>query len=237
LLHIIFGLLLFIWLVSLTLPEPERSLHQQAKGSLLFILKHPTVIALLLVYLLIQISHGPYYVFYSLYVEQQGYSSTETGILWALGVLAEVVVFILMPPILARFRLKSIILWSIVLCIVRWVLIAKYANQAGVLYFAQLLHAATFGSAHVAAVHMVHRHFGRQYQGTGQALYASISFGLGGMLGSFASGWLWEQIGAELVFICAAAVCVVALLIAWFGISDEDTRTEHADLIVVEEEL
>ena len=132
--------------------------------------------------------------------------------------------------------MRSIILISILLSILRWMLISQYANQPVVLYFAQGLHAASFGSAHVAAVHMIHQQFGVHFQSIGQALYASISFGLGGMLGSYYSGWFWQRFGPEYVFMGASVVCMIALVIAWLWIDDNPVMG-HVELLVVEEDL
>ncbi len=162
------GCLLLLWLISLTLPEPQITIQPKIKGQLRRILRQPSIIALMLVFLLIQLSHGPYYALFSLFLEQKGYSGTATGLLWATGVIAEIVLFLFMPYLLTRFSLRRIILASILLSILRWILIAQYAHQPLVLYFAQLLHAASFGSAHVAAVHMIHRQFGVNFQGIGQ---------------------------------------------------------------------
>ena len=230
------GCLLLLWLISLTLPEPEITIQPKIKGQLSRLLCQPRIIALLFVFMLIQLSHGPYYALFSLFLEQKGYSGTATGLLWATGVIAEIILFLFMPYLLTHFSLRKIILVSILLSILRWILISQYADQSNVLYFAQLLHAASFGSAHVAAVHMVHRHFGVNFQGIGQALYASVSFGLGGMLGSFYSGMFWQQFGAEQVFMGAGFVCIIAFLIAWLWI-DEKPLMKHADLLVIEEEL
>ncbi len=234
--QVAFGCLLALWIISLTLPEPQLTRHPKIKGQLNRLLCQRRILALFFVCMLIQLSHGPYYALFSLFVEQKGYSGTATGLLWTTGVVAEIMLFLLMPHLLEKYSLRRIMLVSILLSIVRWTLISQYANQPIVLYFAQGLHAASFGSAHVAAVHMVHRHFGINFQGIGQAIYASVSFGLGGMLGSFFSGWLWQRFGPEQVFMGASIVCVIAFLIAWIGI-DEKPLLKKPDLLVIEEDL
>ena len=40
------------------------------------------------------LSHGPYYTFITLHLESLGYSRTQIGWLWALGVVAEILVFL-----------------------------------------------------------------------------------------------------------------------------------------------
>jgi len=213
--EIITGLLTLIWLVSLITPETHASTQSGSGISLFSIIKQPEIIAFLLVYLLLQLAHGPYYVFYSIHLSQAGYNSSVIGILWALGVCAEVLLFIFMKSILARFSLRHILLLSIVLSICRWLTIAFFVQSLALMAVAQLLHAATFGSSHVVAIHLVHQYFGDLHQGKGQALYSSLSFGLGGMTGSLLSGYYWDMFGAWFVYAMAAAICGVALLIAW----------------------
>ncbi len=71
---------------------------------------------------------------------------------------------------------------------VRWVLIGQFPDEIYILIFAQILHAVTFGAYHATSIELVHRFFKGRHQIRGQAIYGSISFGLGGALGSFYSG-------------------------------------------------
>lgn len=133
-----------------------------------------------------------------------------------------------MRRLLKRFSLRKILLFSILLSIVRWLLIAWCADYLGLLIIAQLLHAATFGSAHVAAIHWVHVYFGHQHQGKGQALYSSVGMGLGGMLGSLFGGYYWEALSPELVYTMAAVACSVAFVIAHIWVGREITQNKAA---------
>ncbi len=218
---IILVLLGLIWFVTLLTPEAKINRKSQDTIKIWKIIFRSEVLAFLTVYMLLQIAHGPYYVFFSIYLEQLGYSSTVIGMLWALGVCAEIVLFLIMRPVLKFVSLRSILLISILLSIARWLLIARYAHIFEMIIVAQLLHAATFGSSHIAAIHLVHQYFGTQHQGKGQALYSSMSFGLGGMLGSLYSGYLWDSLGAEFVYSMAAACCCIAFLVAFIWIGRE----------------
>jgi len=177
------------------------------------------VIAFLCVYLLLQAAHGPYYVFFSVYLNEYGYSATIIGLSWSLGAAAEIVVFIFMRRLLKFMSLRVILLISCFLAGVRWLLIAWAAEDMSLLIFAQVLHAATFGTAHVAAMHLVQGYFSEHHQGKGQALYSSLSFGLGGVLGGLYSGYGWDVYGANWVFTFAALLSVLAFIIAyiWVG--------------------
>jgi PPP family 3-phenylpropionic acid transporter len=102
------------------------------------------------------------------------------GMLWAVGVVAEVLMFMAMSRILARFSVRRVLLASFLLAALRWVLLGNRSPSfVWVLLFAQVLHAATFGSFHAAAISFVQRSFGARQQGQGQALYAALA-GTGG---------------------------------------------------------
>jgi len=77
------------------------------------------------------------------------------------------------------------------------------------------LHAATFGTFHASAIHLVHHYFPGRLQGRGQALYSSVSFGAGGAIGALASGFSWEVLGAGASFALASGIAVMGVLIAW----------------------
>ncbi len=219
--EMIVSLLSLIWLVSLITPEVNVFHKEKNVIGISKIVKQPEIIAFFVVYMLLQLAHGPYYVFYSIYLNQFNYTSTVIGLLWALGVAAEVLLFVFMKRILVWFSLRSILLLSIFFSICRWLIIAFYVESLSFMIFAQLLHAASFGSSHVVAIHLVHKYFGEQHQGKGQALYSSLSFGLGGMIGSLFSGYFWDIYGAWVVYTLAAFSCLIAFIIAYIWVGRE----------------
>ncbi|MEQ1635378.1 MAG: MFS transporter [Methylococcales bacterium] len=216
---VISSLLAVTWLIAITTPEATSSTYKQSGLGVWPIVFTPKVLAFLSVYLLLQIAHSPYYVFFSIYLKQYSYSTAMTGFLWALAVIAEIALFMLMRRILQRVSLRWILLVSILLSTLRWFLIARYAGILWVTLIAQLLHAASFASVHVVAMHLIQDYFGKHHQGKGQALYTSVSFGLGGVLGGYYSGYLWNLLGAEQLFLLAACCCASAFFIAfiWVG--------------------
>lgn len=213
-----------IWLVSLTVPESASRHLSFNHVSITSILKRPEVIAFLVICFLIQISHGPYYTFYSIYLEQHHYSRTVIGQLWALGVIAEVIIFLFMHRWLPRFGIRSVLLLSVLLSAIRWLIIGFYPNSFDLLLFAQLLHAASFGTYHAAAIAWVHQHFTGRNQGRGQALYSSVSFGAGGAIGSLFSGYFWLNPGPTITFSLAAAASFIALIIGIIWLKNSPTH-------------
>lgn len=210
----LFLILLGIWLSSLCVSEPaETNSHHQAKPtSIKSILIQPSIIAFFSCCFLLQLSHGAYYTFFSLYLKNHDYSNVSIGLLWSLGVLAEVVVFTFMHHLLIRFSLRHIMLASLLLSAIRWLLIAYYPDNIALLLFAQCLHAASFGTFHAFAVEVIRRCFSGGHQGQGMALYSGVSYGAGGAGGAVISGWIWD-IDPVMTFVAAALMCIVAFFI------------------------
>lgn len=213
---LLLALLAGIWLSSLSVrePAPLAGTVVVKTGSLAKILRQPSVIAFFVSCFLLQAAHGAYYTFFSVWLENNGYSRAATGLLWSLGVVAEVLLFLMMHRVLKRFSVRSILLASLALSVLRWLLIAFAVTSLPVLLFAQCLHAATFASYHSAAVEWVRRLFAGGHQGQGMALYSGLSYGLGGAFGALLSGLLWTFSGSD-TFALASVFSLLALVIAW----------------------
>lgn len=211
--------LVAIWLISLTVPESASHHLSLSHTPLMTILKRPEVLSFLAICFLIQLSHGPYYTFYTIYLEQHHYSSTLIGQLWALGVVAEVIVFLFMHRWLPRYGIRKVLLSSLILSTLRWLIIGFYPDCLALLLFAQLLHAASFGTFHVAAIEWVHQNFTGKNQGRGQALYSSVGFGAGGAMGSLLSGYFWVSPGPTATFSMAAFATLLAFIICFRGLT------------------
>lgn len=205
------GIALSTFLVS----EHAGKAHSELHTSILQILKKKEVIALLLACLLVQASHGPYYTFYSIYAAQHGYENSWIGVLWAIGVLSEVVAFALMPCLVKRFGFRTLLLASLFSGSLRWLLIAFFIDNVILTTFAQIFHASTFGIYHAVAIAYIHRFFTGKNQGKGQALYSSISFGLGGAVGSLYGGYLWDSLGSTITFSISAVLSFIAFAVSW----------------------
>ena len=167
--------------------------------------------------LFLQVSFGPYYGFFALYARDLGYSGQVTGAFIALGVLAEIVIFILAGRLIKFFGTKWILIISILFTALRWYLLAMFAESPVILITSQILHAFSFGMTHAASVHFIHSYFGKDFQSRGQALYVSIAFGVGGAAGNYGAGLIWDQgQGAEMAFMLAAGFAVLSAITLLF---------------------
>lgn len=202
---------------ALTLSEvPARA--GQAAGSILVVLRQRKVVFLLGAGLLMSAAHGALYVFYSIHLVAQGYGKTLVGLLWTLGVVAEIFVFLFMPRISRRVSLRQILLACFALAVLRFLLIGWTVEFIGLLVFAQLLHGASFGAHHAATMAALNRWFVASQQARAQALYGSVAYGAGGLGGALLAGALWESAGAAITFSAASLLALLGLAMVWRGV-------------------
>jgi PPP family 3-phenylpropionic acid transporter len=193
------SLALLVLLLSSTLALPETpSLHEPRPTTSYraMLLRQPKLQPLLWACFLMSAAHGPLYVFYSIHLVDQAYPKTLIGALWSLGVIAEILAFMWIPRLLSRYRLRPLLLLTFVAAALRFLAIGWGASSIMLLVLAQLLHGLTFGAFHAVMVAILHRWFPGREQARAQALYGSISFGAGGLLGGLLSGQVWEIMGA-----------------------------------------
>lgn len=153
-------------------------------------------------------------------MEELGYSRSLAGGMWALGVIAEIAMFLMMPRLMARFSLRGLFLILLVVTSARWLIIGYFGQNFVILIFAQLLHAWSFGVAHSVSIEVIRTHFTEGSQSQGQALYSSLSFGAGGALGALLSGILWST-HKEGVFVLAAFATSFAFFAVYWGMKKD----------------
>jgi PPP family 3-phenylpropionic acid transporter len=155
---------------------------------------------------LIQGSHAVYYAFGTLHWQAAGHSDDIIGLLWAEGVVCEIVLFAAGAAVLRRISAPWLIALAGVLAALRWLVLASTTALPAVIAV-QALHAFSYGAAHLGAIHVIARAVAPALSATAQSLYAAVVMGLalGSML--LASGPLYEAFagGAYLAMAASAA--------------------------------
>ena len=177
-------------------------------------LREPRVRWFLLSVLLMIFAHSALYTYLSIYLARLGYSKTEIGVLWVLGVVIEIGLFYSQGRLFRRFELLRLVEVSLLVAVVRFFLIAEFAQIAAVLVVAQLLHAVTFAVHHSASVLTIQRWFPGRAAARGQAIYTSVGYGAGGTLGSLVAAWLWTEVSPSAAFLSSS----VAALLGWCAV-------------------
>lgn len=208
-------ILLGILLNALVLPEAVVGVYARELQPIAAILRRPQVLALMTACFAMSAAHGAYYVFYSIHLDGHGYSSTAVGLLWSLGVLAEIFVFMGMSRLSRRFSFRVILQACFAAAVVRFLLMGWGVESVEIMIFVQLLHGLTFGAYHASAIAAVNQWFPGKTQGRGQALYSSLSFGAGGLLGALISASVWDSLGAGWTFALSSFFALLGFVLIW----------------------
>ncbi len=200
-------------------PRPSADGASEAVGPETYrvMLQRPGVRRLLLISFLHLAGFGAYYGFYTLYLHAHGYGAATIGVYWAVGVLAEIAMFAVMPRVLARVPLETLLRVSLGATVLRWALVAACVDSRPVMLLTQLLHLAGFALFHSVTVLV-----GPRLVPTGAAtrvlaLMASAGWGAGGVAGSLIAGALWTLIGPWAAFAGATLLALMAYAMAVFA--------------------
>lgn len=201
--------LAFIW--SFSIKEPTTAPNSQGQlEPLLPILKKPVVAAFFGIEFILLFSHAPFYSFYSNFLKQADYSTTEIGFLWAVGVMAEIIMFAIAHIFFKRFSWRLMVSICLILTALRWFMVGSFPQIFAMQFFAQTIHAFSFGLFHLIAMRIIFQNFSLGQQGRGQALYSTM-WGLGVASGSILAGHYWHSLSGEYIFILAGCAVLLGL--------------------------
>jgi PPP family 3-phenylpropionic acid transporter len=157
-------------------------------------------------------SLATFYTFGALHWRGQGISAAWVGVLWAIGVGAEILLFAFSNALLLRLGPAALLMTGAAAGVVRWVVMAVDPPLA-VLVPLQLLHGLTYGATHLGAIHFISRAVPERASGTAQALYATVAAGLALGLATIATGPLYTALGGH-SYLAMAALAAAGLAAA-----------------------
>lgn len=176
------------------------------------------VIAFFGVALLAQVSFGPYYTFFSLYLEQHGYRPSMLGAYWAIGVAAEIALFFASARMFARWDARRVLFVALLSAALRWWATALLPENVVLMALAQVTHALNFAALFAACIKLLADFFPGRMNGHAQGVFYGFSSGIGGVLGAWLAGALWPVDAGRSAFLvagvvaaCAALLCVTAM--------------------------
>ncbi|MEZ5648927.1 MAG: MFS transporter [Burkholderiaceae bacterium] len=203
------GLLIAVWRIDADAPSAprERALPLRRR------LREPAVMAFFIANALMIFAHAALYVLYSLLLARQGYGETAIGLLWAVGVIAEIILFRVQRPLFAWQPATRLLVFSLLVAAARFTVIGLADGALAILIVCQLAHAVTFGLHHSAVMRILHEWFEPAEQGRAQAAYLAIAYGIGGSLGGLTLTRIWEWLSPSGAFVVAGLVAACGALI------------------------
>lgn len=209
-----------------------RSTHAHEAGSFVVrlqttmaeareLIRKPVFLLFLAACSLIQGSHIVYYAYAGIAWRAQGLSATTIGLIWPLGVLAEIALFVFSAGLVRRIDALSLMLIGAVAAGLRWALMA-FDPGLPVLVIAQLLHGLTFAVPHLGAMYFILRATPPRLSATAQSLYSVFGTGLGSSLALLPASYLYARWGSAvylMMSLMAVVACGLTLVLAkkWNG--------------------
>jgi PPP family 3-phenylpropionic acid transporter len=183
------------------------------------LLRLPAFRIVIVVSALVYGSHAMYDAFAVIRWSDAGLKPWVISVLWAEAVAAEVIVFFLVGPMLLRqLGVRRAVALAALAGVVRWALMSL-GNSVVLLSILQPLHGITFALLHLACMRVMASVVAPGVAATAQAFYAFGSGLVTAML-TLLSGTLYAKYGGA-SFVSMAALCIVALPFAWFGLAND----------------
>lgn len=197
----------FLWSFSLR----SRASARLAPGprNALRLLSNRDLVLFLIAASLHWIACAPFHGTFSIHMRALQLPPSAVGISAGLGVLAETAFMYFYPLIAPRIAPRRLLLLAFVSSSLRWV-VMSLASDARIIVAVSLIHALTFGAFYVASIGFVSARVPPELRASGQALFASATFGVGGLIGYLGSGAGYDAIGGHRLFAVAAAVELMA---------------------------
>jgi MFS transporter, PPP family, 3-phenylpropionic acid transporter len=189
--------------------EPNRAVPHAR--DLRQLLRNPRLRFLLIVAPLHWASLSPYHGFLGILAIKRGFDATTISYAYVVGVLAELAAFFFFGRLRQWLSLPSLLILSTGATVVRWLLTALVSDPIALVSL-QVLHGLTFGLYWGAAMAWLAECVPPALRATGQAVYTTVTFGIGNLIGYLGSGFLIDVSGgAEAAFLAAATIELVPL--------------------------
>jgi PPP family 3-phenylpropionic acid transporter len=176
----------------------------------LALLARRDVALLLLCCALHWIALAPYHGTFAIHVAALGLPPSVVGLGAGLGVLAEIGVMALHPWLARRLEPRHVLGLAFLVSAARWWGMSV-ATSATAIVALCLLHGMTFGAFYAGAVETLGARVPPTLRASGQSLFVSITFGVGGLVGYVSAGVAYDALGGSGAF---AAAGVLELLVA-----------------------
>ena len=193
-------------------PATVAAQDADGRAGLRPILRRPEVRAFFVAAFLLQVSFGPYYTFFSIYLGEHGYAPGTQGLLWSIGVLVEIGLFFASRPLFRRWGARRLIVFSLAVTVLRWWATGLWPGSIAILALAQTTHAFSFAVFFAAAMQLLAEYFPGRLNGHGQGLFYGASSGIGGVAGALLAGQLW-RLGGQHAFAVSGVIALAASVI------------------------
>lgn len=206
--HSYTALLGVTFIFSLFQPTRGQIPRLPLRQSLRKLLTRKTLFFFLVSVFLLAITVGTVDYFFSLYMDGLGANEGTIGLAWSISASTEIPVMFYSDALMKAFGVNRLLSFAFITYALRWLLFS-FIQIPGWVLPVQLLQGLSFSTFLVASVTYINDHAPKSLRTTGQSLLATVSFGLGPIVGAFAGGYFYDMVGMTILF---RIITIVALL-------------------------
>jgi|GEM_PF-165818 len=198
------------FLVSLTQPARGQIPRPSIRQSLRQLLTRQTLIFFLISVFLLAITVGTVDYFFSLYMHGLGANEGTIGLAWSISASTEIPMMLYSGTLLRTIGVNGMLSIAFITYALRWLLFS-FIQTPGWVLPVQLLQGLSFSTFLVASVTYINDHTPKSLRTTGQSILATVSFGLGPIVGALMGGYFYDMVGMTVLFRIITVMTLVGL--------------------------
>ncbi len=192
------------------------------------LLRNRRLIGLLALVALLQLGAASIFTFFPVYMNELGASSRLLGLAFTIQGLSEMPLFLAGAAIIRRIGAARTLVFTFLVFAAR-AFLYSYLRTPAAAVLVELSHGLSFSLFLVAAVDYVNKETPSAWRATGQSLFWAAYFGAGSIAGNLWAGFLYDQLGVQLMFRANGFVILGVAVVAWFVLRGGDSRTMEED--------
>jgi PPP family 3-phenylpropionic acid transporter len=177
------------------------------------LLRSGPFVGVLLCSALIQGSHATYYQLSTVHWSEHGIDKSMAAVLWAEGVLAEIVLLFFAKSTFERLRPTTLLMVGGLGAAVRWLFVGA-TTSFGLLLAINWLHALSFAATYLGAIRAVERRVPAAQRATAQGMLGAATSGGGMVFCGLCGGFAYESYAGGAFYLMAAFATLGVLLAA-----------------------
>jgi PPP family 3-phenylpropionic acid transporter len=198
---LIFGSIVMV-LSTLLLPNLKEHPRQSTRPAIFDLIKVPGFVIFTLSASVLQASHAALYGFATLQWKRAGVSETVIGLLWAEGVIVEILLFAFSARFVRRLGISGLLIVAGIAGIIRWSVLGS-TSWVPALIMVQVLHALTFAGTLVAAITFITNVVPKDQSATAQGVYDGLAMGFLFGIAMAVAGRGYAEFGSSVFYVMA----------------------------------
>lgn len=178
------------------------------------LLRSRPFVGLLVASALIQGSHATFYNLSTVHWVDHGIDKATASVLWAEGIVAEIVMFFVAKDLLGGLRPTTILWLGGLGAVVRWLVIGA-TTSVPVLFATNWLHGVSFAATYLGTMRALERRVAPHQRATAQGLLGAANSGIGMVVCGLVGGAVYERAGG-LAFTTMAGFAAVGIVLTWW---------------------